>query len=249
MSEKLHGDEGQDLREEWQVSQTRHSGRPAFRMKHVLWFLILVVVFLVVMAPVAIENRNKMDRSQAMNNCRPIYLVLMDFESDMGSFPEDVVASTSELYAFRGETSNDYLGQLIAGGYVKSEAIFWTTDMKSAAGPPDDVISPSSRILEKNECGFSYVMLEVNGTRRGLSTDDNGGMPILVTPLVDPTGVCNPKTYANQAVYLRVDGSVVSERLRSSDQKIPLQRGGTLFEQGASTMWGNSKPVVLLPDR
>ena len=249
MSEKQECDEGENLREEWQVPQERHAGRPAFRMKHVLWFLLGIVVFAVVMTPMVIDKRKQMDRSQAMNNCRPIYLVLMDFESDMGSFPEDIVASTNELYAFRGETSNDYLGQLIAGGYVKSEKIFWTTDMKSAAGPPDEVISPPSRILEKNECGFSYVMMEVNGKRRGLSTDDMGGMPILVTPLVDPTGVCNPKTYAHQAVYLRVDGSVVSERLRSSDQKIPLQRGGTLFDQGASTMWGSSKPVVLLPDR
>ncbi len=191
-----------------------------------------------------------MDRSQAMNQCRSIYLVLMDFESDMGNFPDDETAARDrELHTFRGATSNDYLGQLIAGGYVKSETIFWNTDMKSSGAPPDEVISPPSRILEKNECGFSYVMLEVQGIRRGLSTTDNGGMPILVTPLVDPTGVCNPKTYAHQAVYLRVDGSVVSERLRSSDLKIPLQRGGTLFDQGASTMWGNSKPVVLLPDR
>jgi hypothetical protein len=219
-------------------------------MKHVLWFLLGIVVFVVVMTPVVIDKRKQMDRSQAMNNCRPIYLVLVDFESDFGSFPDDQSAATaSDLYSFLGKTSNDYLGQLIAGGYVKSETIFWNTDLKSAEGTPDEVISPSSRILEKNECGSSYVMLEVNGTRRGLSTDDNGGMPIVATPLVDPTGVCNPKTYDHHAVYLRVDGSVVSERLRSSDQKIPLQRGGTLFEQGASTMWGNSKPVVLLPDR
>ena len=219
-------------------------------MKHVLWAGFSIFAFLLVMTPLVLENRKKIDRSQAMNQCRSIYLVLMDFESDMGNFPDDETAATaSELHTFRGSTSNDYVGQLIAGGYVRSETIFWNTDMKSSGAPPDEVISPPSRILEKNECGFSYVMMEVNGTRRGLSTDDMGGMPILVTPLVDPTGVCNPKPYDHHALHLRVDGSVVSERLCSSDRKIPLQRGGTIFDQGAGTMWGNSKPVVLLPDR
>jgi hypothetical protein len=250
MPEKHQDDDVAEQRQEWQIPQSQLSWRPVFRIKHVCWGGFSILAFLLVMTPLVLENRKKMDRSQAMNQSRSIYLVLMDFESDMGNFPDDETAATaSELHAFRGATSNDYLGQLIAGGYVKSEKIFWNTDMKSTGAPADDVISPPSRILEKNECGFSYVMLEVNGTRRGLSTDDHGGMPILVTPLVDPTGVCHPKTYDHHAVYLRVDGAVMSDRLRSSDQKIPLPKGGTLFDQGALTMWGSSKTVVLLPDR
>lgn len=236
-------------REEWQTLP-RGYGNRAFRIKHVLWVLLGILAFIVVMSPVVREQRKKMDRSHTMNCSKSIYLVLMDFESDFGRFPDDEsAAKETDLHQFRGDTANDYLGQLIAGGYTKSEMIFHTNDRRYEIQLPDDVISPPSRIMEKNECGFSYVMAEVNGKRRGLSTDDHGSLPILVSPLVDKGGTCDASSFANYGVYLRIDGSVMSERLRSSDQRIPLKQGGTIFESGPGTMWGNLKPVVLLPDR
>lgn len=153
------------------------------------------------------------------------------------------------LNGFTGSNSNDYLGQLIAGGYTKSEEIFYAMDKRYSRRIPDDVISPSSQILEKNECGFSYVMVEEKGKRRGLSTKDNGGIPILVAPLVNEWGSCEKSTYDNRGIYLRVDGSARSERLRSSDQKIQIGGGMTLFDKGTSTVWGSLNPVVLLPER
>lgn len=186
----------------------------------------------------------------AISNAKQVYLVLMDFEADYGYFPDDHTAlKDPAMFGFTGSFSNEYLGQLIAGGYTRSEEIFYALDKRHRARKPDDVIAPVSRILEKNECGFSYVMVEENGKRRGLTTKDNGGIPILAAPLVNQAGSFEKSSFDNQGVYIRVDGAARSERLRRSDQKIKLPGGMTLFDTGPASYWGSLKPVVMLPER
>ncbi len=235
-------------REEWQAN-TPSNGKPAFGIKLVLWVLLVIFVFGMIMIPVVIREGKKMDMTQAMNNSRSIYGVMMDFESDFGRLPDDnSAAKNPELNDFRGNHSDDYLGQLIAGGYVRSEEIFFVKDVRYRNLKPDDVISPPSRIFENNECGFSYVMTEVNGKRFGLSTDDDGRLPILMAPLVNEWGSFEHKSYSGRGVYLRVDGSASNEKLDPSDHKIYVN-GVTLLDSGRHTMWGNMKPVALLPER
>jgi hypothetical protein len=72
----------------------------------------------------------------------------------------------------------------------------------------------------------------------------------LAAPLVNEWGSFEKKSYKGKGVYLRVDGSARSERLRAADQKIELSPSRqTLFDSGPGTIWGNLKPVVLLPER
>ena len=226
----------------------------SFVFKCFVWMgLILFVLFVFYVYKNHIKT-NKYVRAHELNrsvsNAKQMYLVLLDFESDYGYFPDDNSAARDKaLSGFTGSYSNDYLGQLIEGGYTKSEEIFYAMDKRYSRRIPDDVISPFSQILEKNECGFSYVMVEEKGKHRGLSTKDNGSIPILVTPLVNEWGSCEMTSYDKRAVYLRVDGSARSERLRPSDQKILIGGGMTLFDKGASTVWGSLNPVVLLPER
>lgn len=191
----------------------------------------------------------RMDVVRATSNSKQVYITLLDFEADYGHFPDDAsAAKAAALNGFVGSYSNDYLGQLIAGGYTKSEEIFYAKDQRFKKRY-DDVISPPLRILEKHECGFSYVMVEENGKRRGLTTEDNGGIPVLVAPLVNEWGSCEKISYNMRGVYLRVDGSARQERLSPSDQKIKLGGGKTLFDTGPDTVWGDLKPVILLPER
>jgi hypothetical protein len=213
--------------------------------------LVTFIVAVMVLPLYKSHNRSRTIRlTQSISNAKQIYLVLMDFEADYGYFPDDHTAlKDPALSGFTGSYSNDYLGQLIAGEYTRSEEIFYALDNRHRARKPDDLIAPVSRILEKNECGFSYVLVEEKGKRRGLNTKDNGGIPILVAPMVNQWGACEKTSYDNKAVYLRVDGSARSERLRSSDGKIKLGGGMTLFDTGPSTVWGTLKPVVLLPER
>lgn len=209
-----------------------------------------IVIVCALATPTVIKCPKKMEMTQAISNSKQIYLVLMEFENDFGTFPDNETAAKQEyLHNWHGPYSNDYLGQLIAGGYTKSEEIFYAYDKRYGKRKPDDDISPPSEILQKGECGFSYVMVEENGKVRGLSYDDNGGLPILAAPLVDATGACEAKSYDWRGVYLRVNGSARNERLHRTNQQIKVNHK-TLFETGADTVWGTDlKPVILLPKR
>lgn len=222
----------------------------SFVYKCIAWLLIILFVCAVVSGINFTPRRpGRSEMMRSISNSKQVYLALMDFEADFGYFPDDAsAASKPELNHFRGSHSNDYLGQLIADGYISHEDTFYAKDLRYPQ-KPDDVIAPSSRILEKNECGFSYVMVEDNGKIRGLNTKDNVGIPILVAPLVNQWGSCEESSYDNRGVYLRVDGSARSDRLRSSDQRIQIGGGMTLFDTGSGTVWGKLKPVLLLPER
>jgi hypothetical protein len=223
----------------------------SFVYKCIVWFFVIVFVGAVFSAiNSAPRSRQKAELMRTVSNAKQIHLVMLDFESDYGYFPDNYSAARNkELNGFTGSYANDYLGQLIAGGYTKSEEIFYALDKRYRGYKQDLIISPPSYILDKNECGFSYVMVEEKGKRRGLNTKDNGGIPILVASLVNEWGSCEKSSYDNRGVYLRVDGSARSERLRSSDQKIQIGGGMTLFDKGTSTVWGSLNPVVLLPER
>ena len=224
-----------------------------FLVKCSFALVFICALFLAVMSrPLIIRSHKKMEMTQAISNSKQIYLVLLDFENDYGNFPDDETeANYEDLDAFRGPHSNDYLGQLIAGGYTKSEEIFYAFD-KRYTTKPDDVISPREEILQKGECGFGYIRVEekIEGKSlvRGLSTDDNGGLPILIAPIVDVDGRVEPLSYKGRGVYLRVDGSARSERLDSYNKiRVGPQ---TLFDTGTGTVWGTElKPVILLPER
>lgn len=223
----------------------------SFVLKCIACFCI--IVFLYFLGTTSMWSRRsakKMERTRAISHAKQVYLVMMDFEADYGSFPDDrTAAKDPALTIFTGTHSNDYLGQLIAGGYTKSEELFYSYDARYSRRKPDGVISPDANILGKGECGFSYVMAEDKGIRRGLSTKDTADLPILAAPLVNEWGSCDKKSFEGRGMYLRIDGSARIERLRSSDQKIRLMGGLTLFDTTSGSAWGALTPVVLLPER
>jgi hypothetical protein len=236
------------------AEEQEKSGREAqqwFVFKCVFLMLFILGVLLMAYPVYRVSGKTKMHYStMAISNAKQVYLVLMDFEADYGYFPDDHTAlKDPAMFGFTGSFSNEYLGQLIAGGYTRSEEIFVAKDKRYSLSRADDVTTPDTRILEKNECGFSYVLVEENGKRRGLTTKDNGGIPILAAPLANQAGSFEKSSFDNHGVYIRVDGAARSERLRRSDQKIKLPGGMTLFETGPGTVWGSLTPVVLLPER
>ena len=242
-------DTREDSREEWETD-FRVKRKSWLRLKHLLWFLLVVMGLIAVFTPYVKRQRYRMDMNQAMNNMRPIGLVMQDFAQDYGHFPDDVTATeSSDLREFRGEYSNRYLGQLIAAGYTSSEEIFFARDARGGNQRADNVISPPSRILEKGECGFSYVMKQDGDRKLSLSPGDKGELPLLLAPLVDRWGTFEKNSYAGYGVYLRVDGAARAESLDPSDQKIRFEGGSALFDAGPGTMWGDMKPIVLLPER
>lgn len=238
--------------------KTKKWNRKGFTLVELLVVIAIIVALAALATPAILKQRKKMDMTQAISNSKQIYLILMDFESDMGNFPDSTTAQSSdELGAFTGTFANKLLGQLIAGGYTKSEEIFYAKGGNPAGNKkPNDVITPASKILEQGECGFSYVLVSGGASAgtgaRGLSTSDNGGIPILLTPVKSggTEAEFKPDPYDNRAVYLRVDGSARSERLNQNDGKVKLN-GKTLFQSGTGTVWGEGnsslQPQILLP--
>lgn len=237
--------------------KTKKWTRKGFTLVELLVVIAIIVALAALATPAILKQRKKMDMTQAISNSKQIYLVLMDFEQDMGTFPDQNTATQSpELQAFTGNFANNMLGQLIAGGYTRSEEIFFAKGGNPAGNrKPDDVINPVQRILTQGEVGFSYVLVAGGASNtglRGLSTSDNGGIPILCAPV--QTGgsdaVFKPDPYDNRGVYLRVDGAAKSERLNPNDNRIRVGGGNTLFGAGIGTVWGQGtnalQPNVLL---
>jgi prepilin-type N-terminal cleavage/methylation domain-containing protein len=235
--------------------KTKQWTRKGFTLVELLVVIAIIVALAALATPAILRQRKKMDMTQAVSNSKQVYLVLMDFEQDLGSFPSAETAQQSdELNSFTGTQSNRLLGQLIAGGYTKSEEIFYAKGGNPSGNrKPDDVISPVGKILETGECGFAYVNVTGTSGLRGLSTSDNGGIPIIMAPVstagAEPT--FKPDPYDNKGVYLRIDGSARTERLNTQTNQLKIAGGKTLFQTGAGTVWGEGdnalQPTVYLP--
>ncbi len=239
--------------------KTNQWTRKGFTLVELLVVIAIIVALAALATPAILRQRKKMDMTQAISNSKQVYLVLQDFDQDFGNFPDPNTATQSqELQQFTGNFANQLLGQLIAGGYTRSEEIFFAKGGNPAGNKkPDDVISPVAQILSQGECGFSYVLVTGGatgtGTQRGLSTSDNGGIPILCAP-VETGGndaVFKADPYDSRGVYLRVDGSARSERLNATDNRVRIGGGNSLFGQGQGSVWGQGanalQPSVLLP--
>ncbi len=169
----------------------------------------------------------------------PVLLLLAEFDQDYGQFPGDSTAKkhvsagggrSVDLSPFKGKYSNDYLAQLIAGGYTASEEIFVAPWRKDPSRKADNVISPRSEILKAGECGFSYV--------KNQSSSDNSGRPVLLAAMSGDGGQFDPRVYGGMAMVLRIDGSVRLLRPSKKDNRMKIKGGKTLFETGPDTVWG-----------
>lgn len=227
--------------------KTKPWTRKGFTLVELLVVIAIIVALAALATPAILKQRKKMDSTQAISNAKQVYLVLMDFEADRGSFPSAAtLAADTDLTG-----SPQDLSQLVVGGYTTSEEIFYAKAGNAANIKPDDVINAPAECLKAGECGFAYVTVTPTaGTERGLSTSDNGGIPVLCAPVLTggSDAVFKTDPYDNRGVYLRVDGSARSDRL-NADDKVKLQGADRdLFAVGADTVWGTAlAPTVTLP--
>lgn len=236
--------------------------------KKVFWgvqFLILFVIVLilaVIIAPSVLKSKKSPYKVQASNNMKQVHLIIMDFEQDFGSFPDANTAKMKPLlHAFTGNYSNQFLGQLIAGGYTPSEEIFFAEGgSPSGNRRPDNVIHPTNQILQAGECGISYVLVTGGSEKikglRGMTSKDDGAIPYLCAPVLrgGQDAVFRPikHAYKRRGVYMRIDGVAKIERLDEKSNRLKLPgTNRTLFETGDGTVWGSGEnalvPTVLMP--
>mgnify|MGYP006097809503 CR=1 FL=1 len=210
-----------------------------------LLVVIAIIAALAAMAtPVIMKQQKKAAATTAVSNAKQVFLLMVEFDQDLGAFPNDATAaSDTDLTGYTGE-ANDYLGQFIAGGYTSSEEIFYAKAGSNTAGAPDDNIKTKSDILKAGECGFGYIV--------NLSTSNNTGLPLMLAPMKDTTSF-KPDPYDGKCVVLRIDGAVKQYRLKKTDQTANVGGGKTLF---TTDVWqdtlsnipqGAEVPKVVLP--
>jgi hypothetical protein len=199
-------------------------------------WVCLVIVFIVglmVFSPTVTKCTKTASLIEATSNAKQVFYLLKDFDHDYGSFPNDQTAKAKlELNAYCGEYSNDYLGQLIAGGYYKSEQVFYAKAGSSNQHRPDDDISTRAKTLEEGECGFAYI--------KGLGMSSHVETPVLLTPMYGDGYKFNAEVHKGRVIALRVDGAVKQYRLDENQHAVMHKgKGKTLFDGGKDTAWGD----------
>jgi len=195
---------------------------------------VLLLVLFGLSAPVMLKSKKAPGRTETINNIKQLNLALIDFEADYGRFPDastiaDVQSKTHTSLALGTSYSNDYFRQLIANG-VTYEKIFWAP-IPATPRKPNNVLGPDA--LKKGECSFAYVA--------GLSSSDDPGTPLAMTPMLPGTEQFDPDVFGDKAVILRIDGSAKPETIRTDNRKVSVQGGRTLFEPGM-WYWNGKKP-------
>lgn len=199
--------------------------------------LILLAIF---MAPMMIHVDKCADEAEAVNNARQIGMVLWEFETKYGTFPDD-----STISAVRNETltdldlgtksSNDYFRQLLASGMSLSETQFFANI--NGSRKPDGVFT-KGEALKARECGFTYFL--------GAKAKDNSRRPLVATPMIPGTDRFDlRKHFHGKAVVLHCDLSVKS---------YPIDKSGHVLIDGRNMMdphhpiWDGHAPTIAWPE-
>jgi prepilin-type N-terminal cleavage/methylation domain-containing protein len=222
--------------------------RKGFTLVELLVVIAIIVALAALSTPTILKSLKEAHMVEATSNSKQIYNLLIAFNQDWGTFPDDETADKVQAYAstnapspLKGSSSNAHLRQLIAGRYVESETIFYTH------GPitkkPDNNMTGAEG-LAAGEVGFGYIMVN----DRAQNTSGNAGRPVLVTPLKEgATGAeFDQETFNGKAVILRLDGSVSSERLTTAGKVLV---GGTadLLGTGPDSVWGDATTPKINP--
>lgn len=184
-----------------------------------------------------LRSRKSLDQTQATSNARQIGMVLFDFESEYGRFPDastiaEVKKKTSTDWPLADATSNDLLKQLIVTGLVSSEGIFFAKG--SGIHRSDERFRNEGEALAPGECGFAYLP--------GQLSVGNPSRPLLVAPLIPGTRRFDPKPFDGKAIVLRMDNSVSSVPI-TRDGRVLDGRGVDLLDP-TNTVWVGNPPVI-----
>src|SRR6478752_774038 len=221
--------------------KTNHRMRRGFTLVELLVVIVIIAALAGLTAPMVIRQRKKADQTEAVSNARQIGFGMLEFENDYASYPDSstataVASATGSTLPLNGNTSNDYFRQLIAGGYTKSEKMFYAK-IPGVKKPDEDISNANA--LAAGEVGFAYMM---NNTA-GFSGAGNSSRPLAVTPLLNNAtdGTLDPDPFDGKAIILRMDNSVTSINIRQTDKTILLGGANSgLLSATENSVWGSN---------
>lgn len=226
--------------------KTKYQIPRGFTLVELLVVIAIIATLAGVGVPVIMSQKKKGDRSQAINNAKEIGMALFNFDQEYGNYPCDATATTlkdnGSTLTFGTTNSNDYFRQLIAGG-VTSEKPFYA---KGAYTKKPDNVMTGTKALDVGEVGFAYIM---KTSSEALPSSGNTGRPIIVSSVFEAKtdGTFDPDVYDRMAVVQRLDNSASLESIKTTDKKVSIGGGKTLFDPGTDTVWDDITPVIKAP--
>jgi hypothetical protein len=215
-------------------------GRKPFGWQFWLFLAVVIVLLAGLTDPKVISGPKKAPQTEATNNLRQIGLALSVFEDEFGEFPNEDTAAlvimrhSGSSHGLNGSSSNALFRQLFAAEIIQSEVMFYAR--VPGVRKPDGVITPG-KILQKGEVGFAYIA--------GLSSAGNPNRPIAFAPVIPGTRRFDPKPFEGNAVFLRIDNSVVSMKIRK-DGHVHLDGIDILSPE--HPIWDGKAPDIRYPE-
>lgn len=229
--------------------KTNHKARRGFTLVELLVVIVIIAALAGLTAPMVIRQRKKADQTEAVSNARQVGLAMFEFENEYAGYPDAttataVTAATGSTLNISGTTANDYFRQLIAGNFTQNEKMFFAK-IANVKKPDEDIVG--AKALAEGEVGFGYLL---NNTV-GFSAAGNPSRPLVVTPLLNNAtdGTFDSGPFDGKAIVLKMDNSVTSLNIRTSDNKVLLGGAGSeMLTTGANTIWGTTAtPKIAAP--
>lgn len=221
--------------------KTNPKTRRGFTLVELLVVIVIIASLAGLTAPMVIRQRKKADQTEATSNARQIGLAMFEFETEYGSFPDgatEALVLNEAGYTLGTTASNDYFRQLLAADLSQSEAMFFAKTKRSPRKPDGDI--DGAEALKGGEVGFAYIL---NGTA-GQSTAGNPSRVIAAAPLLLASDDFDPDPYDKKAVLLRVDNSVSSVPIDSSNKAVLVSGATPVLLLDPGGIWGDATTGV-----
>ena len=226
---------------------TKKQMRKGFTLVELLVVIAIIAVLAGLATPAILKAKKSADKAKTISNAKQIGIAMTEFDNQYGEFPSD---ETRDLLEEEGEevpigdSANDYLAQLLISKVLDSEKVFYAKGVRGVR-EGDDVFNTRDKTLEKSENGFGYIMLN-DGT--GLSQSyGQSSIPVVCAPLksggIDP--VFDEGAYNNEYVYLKLDSSVGTGKIKDGKALLKGQGKTTLTTNGEGTMWGSTDQATV----
>lgn len=226
---------------------TKSKKRKGFTLVELLVVISIIAVLAGIAVPLILRAQKEGKKIKAIANAKSVAAGLMSFKDERGGYPS---ASTREIleqdgidYLPEGKSSNAYLAQLIVTNTIDSEKSFFA-DGVLGAREGDDIKGSADKLLERGECGFSYIMAEDEKPLR----DASSYTPLIIAPVREggdnPTFDGDP--FGDKYVMGLADGSASAGEIDEEGHAVSKGRE-TFFQTGRDSLFGNDKTELKLP--
>ena len=228
---------------------TKKQMRKGFTLVELLVVIAIIAVLAGLATPAILKAKKNADKAKTINNAKQIGIAMMDFDSTYQEFPSDDTRKELESIGEEvpsGDSANDYFAQLLINKSTDSEKIFYAKGVRGVKEGDNVFKNQPDKILEKSEVGFGYFMVSDN---LPLSSSDASSLPLVCAPLKSggPDPIFDENAYAGDYVYLQLDNSVVTGKIKDGKALLKNQGLKTITTTGEGSMWEDMTPVVKPP--